>query len=193
MPVCRKNLLVVCSINNRIYPQTCCGFNAQRAGNALSAHRLATSTCTFPDDQSTVNLAAAEHWRPARTVRAYADCHGGRSPRCPLTMMLLNDQTSPLMRVPLWVLCFPSGLGLKIDQAVGRGGFVGCLQIGCVAEVVMNDNVLKRLRTGQTATFIIFQTPEEGVVAIEAAPTFFGSRGEPRPESGRRRAARRDP
>ena len=31
------------------------------------------------------------------------------------------------------------------------------------AEVVMDDNLLKQLRTGQTATFIIFQTPEEGI------------------------------
>jgi invasion protein IalB len=35
--------------------------------------------------------------------------------------------------------------------------------IGCVAEVVMDENLMKQLRTGQTATFIIFQTPEEGI------------------------------
>src|SRR6516165_3661260 len=58
----------------------------------------------------------------------------------------------------------PSGLGLKIDQTdVGRAGFVRCLPNGCVAEVVMDDNLVKQLRTGQTATFIIFQTPEEGI------------------------------
>jgi invasion protein IalB len=56
------------------------------------------------------------------------------------------------------------GLGLKIDQVdVGRAGFVRCLPNGCVAEVVMDDNLVKQLRTGQTATFIIFQTPEEGI------------------------------
>jgi invasion protein IalB len=38
-----------------------------------------------------------------------------------------------------------------------------CLPNGCVAEVVMDDNLLKQLRNGQTATFIIFQTPEEGI------------------------------
>jgi invasion protein IalB len=32
-----------------------------------------------------------------------------------------------------------------------------------VAEVVMDDNLLKQFRSGQTATFIIFQTPEEGI------------------------------
>jgi invasion protein IalB len=75
------------------------------------------------------------------------------------------DQKSRLMRVlaPLGVL-LPEGLGLKINQAdVGRAGFVRCLPNGCVAEVVMDDNLLKQLRTGQTATFIIFQTPEEGI------------------------------
>jgi len=84
-----------------------------------------------------------------------------------LTVVVLKtaDQKSRLMRVvaPLGVL-LPSGLGLKIDQTdVGRAGFVRCLQRGCYAEVVMDDNLLKQLRTGQTATFIIFLTPEEGI------------------------------
>src|SRR5262249_21669477 len=76
-----------------------------------------------------------------------------------------GDQKSRLMRVvaPVGVL-LPSGLGLKIDQVdVGRAGFVRCLPNGCVAEVVMDDNLIKQLRSGQTATFIIFQTPEEGI------------------------------
>src|SRR5258708_39378602 len=84
-----------------------------------------------------------------------------------LTVILLKtaDAKSRLMRVvaPLGVL-LPSGLGLKIDQTdVGRAGFVRCLPNGCVAEVVMDDNLIKQLRSGQTATFIIFQTPEEGI------------------------------
>ena len=84
-----------------------------------------------------------------------------------LTVIVLKtaDQKSRLMRVvaPLGVL-LPSGLGLKIDQAdIGRAGFVRCLPNGCIAEVVMDDELLKKLRTGKTATFIIFQTPEEGI------------------------------
>ena len=84
-----------------------------------------------------------------------------------LTVIVLKtaDQKSRLMRVvaPVGVL-LPSGLGLKIDQTdIGRAGFVRCLPNGCVAEVVMDDNLLKQLRSGQTATFIIFQTPEEGI------------------------------
>jgi invasion protein IalB len=88
-------------------------------------------------------------------------------PNVGLTVIVLKtaDQKSKLMRVlaPLGVL-LPSGLGLKINQAdIGRAGFVRCLPNGCVAEVVMDDNLIKQLRTGQTATFIIFQTPEEGI------------------------------
>src|SRR6266852_1050806 len=84
-----------------------------------------------------------------------------------ITVLVLKtaDQKSRLMRVqaPLGVL-LPSGLGLKIDNAdVGRAGFVRCLPNGCIAEVVMDDNMVKQLRAGQTATFIIFQTPEEGI------------------------------
>jgi invasion protein IalB len=84
-----------------------------------------------------------------------------------ITVIVLKtaDQKSRLMRVvaPMGVL-LPSGLGLKIDQVdVGRAGFVRCLPSGCVAEVVMDEPLLKQLRTGTTATFIIFQTPEEGI------------------------------
>ena len=88
-------------------------------------------------------------------------------PNVGLTVIVLktSDQKSRLMRVvaPLGVL-IPSGLGLKIDNTdVGRAGFVRCLPNGCVAEVVMDDNLIKQMRTGSTATFIIFQTPEEGI------------------------------
>jgi invasion protein IalB len=88
-------------------------------------------------------------------------------PNVGLTVIVLKtaDQKSRLMRVlaPLGVL-LPSGLGLKIDAAdVGRAGFVRCLPNGCVAEVQMDENLLKQLRSGQQATYIIFQTPEEGI------------------------------
>jgi invasion protein IalB len=84
-----------------------------------------------------------------------------------LTVIVLKtaDQKSRLMRVlaPLGVL-LPSGLGLKIDQAdVGRAGFVRCLPNGCIAEVIMDEKLIAQLKAGQAATFIIFQTPEEGI------------------------------
>jgi invasion protein IalB len=88
-------------------------------------------------------------------------------PNVGLSVIVLKtaDQKTRLLRVlaPLGVL-LPSGLGLKIDQTdIGRAGFVRCLPNGCVAEVVMDDNLVKQLRTGTSATFIIFQTPEEGI------------------------------
>ncbi len=84
-----------------------------------------------------------------------------------LTVIILKtaDQKSKLMRVvaPLGVL-LPSGLGLKLDNAdVGRAGFVRCLPNGCVAEVVMDDKLLDQLKNAKTATFIIFETPEEEI------------------------------
>ncbi|MGY6645789.1 MAG: invasion associated locus B family protein [Salinarimonas sp.] len=75
------------------------------------------------------------------------------------------DRESMLLRVvaPLGVL-LPAGLGLLIDEEdVGRAGFVRCLATGCVAEVVMDETLVGQLRTGDEATFIVFQTPEEGI------------------------------
>jgi len=88
-------------------------------------------------------------------------------PNMGLTVIVLKtaDKKSRLMReiAPPGVL-LPSGLGLKVDQAeIGRAGFVRCVPNGCVAEVIMDDTLVGKLRTGQTATFIIFQTPEEGI------------------------------
>jgi invasion protein IalB len=88
-------------------------------------------------------------------------------PSVTLVIIVLKtaDGKSRLLRVvaPLGIL-LPSGLGLKIDQTdIGRAGFVRCLATGCVAEVVMDDNLLTQLRGGQAATFIVFQTPEEGI------------------------------
>lgn len=88
-------------------------------------------------------------------------------PNVGLTVIVLKtaDKQSRLLRVlaPLGVL-LPSGLGLKIDNVdVGRAGFVRCVPNGCVAEVVMDEKLIGQLRQGQNATFIIFQTPEEGI------------------------------
>jgi invasion protein IalB len=84
-----------------------------------------------------------------------------------LTVIILKtaDKKARIMRIlaPLGVL-LPSGLGLKIDATdMGRAGFVRCLPNGCVAEVILEDKLLDGMKTGKTATFIIFQTPEEGI------------------------------
>jgi invasion protein IalB len=76
-----------------------------------------------------------------------------------------SDRKSRLLRViaPLGVL-LPNGLGLKIDETdIGRAGFVKCLPTGCIAEVVMEDKLVEQLKSGRTATFIIHQTPDEGI------------------------------
>jgi invasion protein IalB len=88
-------------------------------------------------------------------------------PNVNLVVIILKtaDGKNRLLRViaPLGVL-LPSGLGLKIDNAdVGRAGFVRCLPTGCIAEVVMEDKLIQALKNGHNATFIIFQTPEEGI------------------------------
>jgi invasion protein IalB len=88
-------------------------------------------------------------------------------PNVNLVVIVLKtaDGKSRLLRViaPLGVL-LPNGLGLKIDQAdIGRAGFVRCLPTGCVAEVIMEDKLIDQMKTGQSATFIIYQTPEEGI------------------------------
>ncbi len=75
------------------------------------------------------------------------------------------DGKSRLLRViaPLGVL-LPAGLGLNIDNAdKGRAGFVRCLPSGCVAEVVMDDKLLDDLGAGTSATFVVFETPEQGI------------------------------
>jgi invasion protein IalB len=75
------------------------------------------------------------------------------------------DGKSRLLRMvaPLGIL-IPAGIGLRIDQAdIGRAGYVRCLTTGCIAEAVLDDTLLNQLKGGQTATFIVFQTPEEGV------------------------------
>jgi invasion protein IalB len=88
-------------------------------------------------------------------------------PNVTLVVIVLKtaDGKSRLLRViaPLGVL-LPSGLGLKIEESdIGRAGFVRCLASGCVAEVVMEDTLIQQMKIGKNATFIVFQTPEEGV------------------------------
>lgn len=88
-------------------------------------------------------------------------------PNVGLSVIVLKtaDQKARLLRVlaPLGVL-LPNGLGLNVDGVdLGRVAFVRCLPNGCVAEVVMDDDLLKTLSEGKTAIFVVFKTPEEGI------------------------------
>ncbi len=84
-----------------------------------------------------------------------------------LSVIILKtaDQQAKILRVlaPLGVL-LPSGLGLRVDEAdIGRAAFVRCVSNGCIAEVILDEELIKKLKAGNLATFIIFQTPEEGI------------------------------
>jgi invasion protein IalB len=86
------------------------------------------------------------------------------------------DGSGLLLRVvaPLNIL-LPNGLGLRIDRTeIGRAGFVRCLTTGCVAEVVMDAQLLAQFRSGRSATFIVWPTPDEGV-GIPVALTGFSA------------------
>ncbi|MBV9219009.1 MAG: invasion associated locus B family protein [Methylobacteriaceae bacterium] len=87
-------------------------------------------------------------------------------PNINLVVIVLKtaDGKSRLLRVeaPLGVL-LPMGLGLRIDATdVGRAQWVRCLPTGCVTDVGLDDKLIEQMKTGQTAWFMIFQTPEEG-------------------------------
>ena len=75
------------------------------------------------------------------------------------------DRKAELLRVlaPLGVL-LPNGLGLYIDdKEIGNAFFTRCFNDGCYAEVVLEEKLITALKGGGTATFIVFQTPEEGI------------------------------
>jgi invasion protein IalB len=82
-----------------------------------------------------------------------------------VVVMKTADKQARILRVlaPLGVL-LPRGLGLQIDETdMGTTGFIRCLPNGCVSEVLMDDSLIEKLRSGKQAMFIIFQTPEEGI------------------------------
>lgn len=88
-------------------------------------------------------------------------------PNVGLSVIVLRtaDREARLLRVlaPLGVL-LPNGLGLNVDgQDMGRVAFVRCLPNGCVAEVVLDDSLIKTLSDGTNAIFVVFKTPEEGI------------------------------
>ena len=88
-------------------------------------------------------------------------------PEVGLSVVVLRtaDNRAEILRVlaPLGVL-LPNGLGLNVDgKDIGRAYFVRCFQDGCYAEVILEQPLLDTLRNGEAATFIVFQTPEEGI------------------------------
>ena len=88
-------------------------------------------------------------------------------PNVGLSVIVLRtaDREARLLRVlaPLGVL-LPNGLGLNVDGTdMGRVAFVRCLPNGCIAEVELDEEIVKVLSEGTNAIFVVFKTPEEGV------------------------------
>jgi invasion protein IalB len=64
---------------------------------------------------------------------------------------------------PLGILLL-KGLTLKVDdQDFGGVPFFRCHVIGCQAQLVVDNSLLEKLKTGKTAIFIIYRTEEAGI------------------------------
>jgi invasion protein IalB len=149
---------------------------ARQFGRRLALAFVALAACASPAAPQGVVKSVHGDWQircdtppgaPTEQCALIQSVTAEDRPNVGLTVIVLKtaDQSVRLMRVlaPLGVL-LPNKLGLRIDSVdVGSVPFVRCLPNGCVAEVVVKDDLLAKLRTGTTATFIIFQTPEEGI------------------------------
>lgn len=128
---------------------------AQQAGTMRSQHGAWSIVCDQPPG------AASEQCAMMQNVIA------DDRPEIGLSVVILKtaDNQARILRVlaPLGVL-LPNGLGLNIDgNDIGRAYFVRCFNDGCYAEVILEEQLLASLQTGSIATFIVFQTPEEGI------------------------------
>ncbi|SFZ86128.1 Invasion protein IalB, involved in pathogenesis [Devosia enhydra] len=115
--------------------------------------------------------ASAEQCALIQNVTAEDQANVGLS----VIVLKTADGQARLLRVlaPLGVL-LPNGLGLNIDGTdIGRVMFVRCLPNGCVAEVLLDDELIAQLSTGTSAIFVVFKTPEEGI-GIPVSLTGFG-------------------
>ncbi len=128
---------------------------AQQPGKVKSTHGAWSIVCDTP--------AGAPGEQCALMQNVVADDR----PEVGLSVVVIKtaDQEARILRVlaPLGVL-LPSGLGLNVDgKDIGRAYFVRCFSDGCYAEVILEESLLTTLRAGTSATFIVFQTPEEGI------------------------------
>ena len=128
---------------------------AQQAGSVRATHGAWSIICDTPGGATTEQCALMQN--------VVAEDR----PEVGLSVVVLRtaDNRAEILRVlaPLGVL-LPNGLGLNVDgNDIGRAYFVRCFQDGCYAEVILEQPLLDTLKTGQAATFIVFQTPEEGI------------------------------
>jgi invasion protein IalB len=127
----------------------------QQPGTVRSTHGAWSILCDKPAGASSEQCALMQN--------VIADDR----PEVALSVVVLKtaDGSSRVLRVlaPLGVL-LPNGLGLNVDgKDIGRAYFVRCFTDGCYAEVILDDTLLATLKSGKLATFIVFQTPEEGI------------------------------
>ena len=128
---------------------------AQQTGKIRSTHGAWSIVCDTPAG------ATAEQCAMMQNVVAED------RPEIGLSVVVLRtaDNKAEILRVlaPLGVL-LPNGLGLNVDgKDIGRAYFVRCFQDGCYAEVILEKPLVQTLSNGKAATFIVFQTPEEGI------------------------------
>ncbi len=128
---------------------------AQQSGTVRSTHGAWSILCDTP--------AGASGEQCAMMQNVVAEDR----PEMGLSVVVLRtaDGKAEILRVlaPLGVL-LPNGLGLNVDgKDIGRAYFVRCFQDGCYAEVILEEQLVTTLKTGEAATFIVFQTPEEGI------------------------------
>lgn len=106
---------------------------------------------------------------------------GGTNQQCALTQTVRGEETSNVnlavmvlkpkeaqngvLRViaPMSVFLL-RGVSLKVDQNdIGRAEFFRCFPAGCFADVMIDDQLLQRLKSGRIATLVIYLTPYEGI------------------------------
>ncbi|MEM6381464.1 MAG: invasion associated locus B family protein [Pseudomonadota bacterium] len=82
-----------------------------------------------------------------------------------VTIVRTLDGGAHILRVavPLGVL-LDGGLGLRVDDTdVGTADYARCLPSGCYVEMIMDQGLIDTMAGGETAWFVIFQTPDEGI------------------------------
>ena len=82
-----------------------------------------------------------------------------------VTIVRTIDGGGHILRVavPLGVL-LDGGLGLRIDDTdIGTADFARCLPSGCYVEMIMDQGLIDAMSSGETAWFVIFQTPDNGI------------------------------
>jgi invasion protein IalB len=152
-----------------------------RPGKLIAAATLLALACTHAEAQSEVGSGQVKAVYGAWKLKC-AQLTGAKREKCALVQDLaLEDRKNMFMTVillrsfeggdrkilrvvaPLGMLV-PAGLGLKVDGAdVGHVPFIKCFHLGCVAEVVIDDQLVSKFSTGQTASFIVFPTQETGI------------------------------